>query len=209
MLGKDAFQEADIFGITMPVVKHSYLVKETERHPADRPRGLPHRHHRPPGPGADRHAEGRQFQGLSPATCDPEMDLPGLPPRTRSSMDADAIKAIAEALNRVAAAGASWPATARMISGAGDALRAARRDAAAPGDHHPARQGRLPGNAPAVARHARHARHRLRQQGDGRVRPDHVHRLALRRPHHRPGGQVLRATRCASTSTSTRPRWTR
>jgi acetolactate synthase-1/2/3 large subunit len=30
MLGKDAFQEADIFGITMPVVKHSYLVKSTE-----------------------------------------------------------------------------------------------------------------------------------------------------------------------------------
>ena len=29
MLGKDAFQEADIFGITMPVVKHSYLVKNT------------------------------------------------------------------------------------------------------------------------------------------------------------------------------------
>ncbi len=29
MLGNDAFQEADIFGITMPVVKHSYLVKET------------------------------------------------------------------------------------------------------------------------------------------------------------------------------------
>ncbi len=29
MLGKDAFQEADVFGITMPVVKHSYLVKNT------------------------------------------------------------------------------------------------------------------------------------------------------------------------------------
>src|ERR1041385_5703649 len=29
MLGKDAFQEADIFGVTMPVVKHSYLVKNT------------------------------------------------------------------------------------------------------------------------------------------------------------------------------------
>lgn len=29
MLGKDAFQEADIFGISMPVVKHSYLVKDT------------------------------------------------------------------------------------------------------------------------------------------------------------------------------------
>jgi len=29
MLGKDAFQETDTFGITMPVVKHSYLVKKT------------------------------------------------------------------------------------------------------------------------------------------------------------------------------------
>lgn len=29
MLGKDAFQEADIFGLTMPIVKHSYLVRET------------------------------------------------------------------------------------------------------------------------------------------------------------------------------------
>src|SRR5262245_1695405 len=27
MLGKDAFQEADVTGITYPVVKHSYLVK--------------------------------------------------------------------------------------------------------------------------------------------------------------------------------------
>lgn len=34
MLGKDAFQEADIFGITIPVVKHSYLVKDV----ADLPR---------------------------------------------------------------------------------------------------------------------------------------------------------------------------
>ena len=30
MLGNDAFQEADITGITMPVTKHSYLVKRTE-----------------------------------------------------------------------------------------------------------------------------------------------------------------------------------
>lgn len=34
MLGKDAFQEADIAGISMPIVKHSYLVKKT----ADIPR---------------------------------------------------------------------------------------------------------------------------------------------------------------------------
>ena len=30
MLGNDAFQEADITGITMPVTKHSYLVKKTD-----------------------------------------------------------------------------------------------------------------------------------------------------------------------------------
>ncbi|MET0779707.1 MAG: biosynthetic-type acetolactate synthase large subunit, partial [Candidatus Saccharimonadales bacterium] len=29
MLGMDAFQEADVFNITMPVVKHNYLVRET------------------------------------------------------------------------------------------------------------------------------------------------------------------------------------
>ncbi|WDE97933.1 biosynthetic-type acetolactate synthase large subunit [Lentisphaera profundi] len=30
MLGKDAFQEADVFGISLPVVKHSYLVRSHE-----------------------------------------------------------------------------------------------------------------------------------------------------------------------------------
>jgi acetolactate synthase-1/2/3 large subunit len=33
MLGRDAFQEADIFGVTMPIVKHSYLIKETSEIP--------------------------------------------------------------------------------------------------------------------------------------------------------------------------------
>ena len=30
MLGKDAFQEADVFGVSIPVVKHSYLVKDVD-----------------------------------------------------------------------------------------------------------------------------------------------------------------------------------
>ncbi|MCB9479267.1 MAG: biosynthetic-type acetolactate synthase large subunit [Deltaproteobacteria bacterium] len=30
MIGTDAFQEADIFGITMPIVKHSFLIKKVE-----------------------------------------------------------------------------------------------------------------------------------------------------------------------------------
>eukprot|EP01047_Picozoa_sp_COSAG01_P000388 COSAG01_NODE_7_length_54400_cov_1218.054935_12_plen_584_part_00 len=32
-LGKDAFQEADVFGITVPVVKHSYLVRDANHIP--------------------------------------------------------------------------------------------------------------------------------------------------------------------------------
>ncbi|MCZ7582936.1 MAG: biosynthetic-type acetolactate synthase large subunit [Deltaproteobacteria bacterium] len=32
-IGTDAFQEADIYGITMPIVKHSYLVKDVEEIP--------------------------------------------------------------------------------------------------------------------------------------------------------------------------------
>ena len=59
MLGKDAFQEADVTGITYAVVKHSYLLKDCRRHPSRDPRGVPHRDDRPPGPRADRPAEGR------------------------------------------------------------------------------------------------------------------------------------------------------
>ncbi len=33
LLGKDAFQEADVFDISMPVVKHSYLVKDANQIP--------------------------------------------------------------------------------------------------------------------------------------------------------------------------------
>ncbi len=33
-IGRDSFQEADIIGITMPIIKHSYMVKEIEQLPA-------------------------------------------------------------------------------------------------------------------------------------------------------------------------------
>ena len=33
VMGTDAFQEIDIFGITMPVVKHSYIVRDTDELP--------------------------------------------------------------------------------------------------------------------------------------------------------------------------------
>ena len=46
-IGTDAFQECDTIGITRSVTKHNELVTVGPGHPAGRPRGVPHRHHRP------------------------------------------------------------------------------------------------------------------------------------------------------------------
>lgn len=76
LLGKDAFQEADIFGISMPCVKHSYLVRETN----DIPRVMKEAFHISstgrPGPvliDLPKNITSAPFSG----SLDPEMDLPG------------------------------------------------------------------------------------------------------------------------------------
>ena len=58
-IGTDAFQEADIRGITMPITKHSFLVTKPDGHPARDRGGVPHRQHRTARPGAGRHRQGR------------------------------------------------------------------------------------------------------------------------------------------------------
>ena len=55
LLGTDGFQEADTIGITMPVVKHSFMIQQPAGDPQGDPRGLPHRAHRAPRPGARGH----------------------------------------------------------------------------------------------------------------------------------------------------------
>src|SRR5258708_39898863 len=77
MLGKDAFQEADISGITMPVVKHSYLVKSTN----DIPRIVKEAWHIAqtgrPGPVLIDLPKDITSAPFSGDTLDPEMDIPG------------------------------------------------------------------------------------------------------------------------------------
>jgi acetolactate synthase I/II/III large subunit len=98
MLGKDAFQEADIFGITMPVVKHSYLVKNSN----DIPRIVREAFHIAttgrPGPVLI-----DMPKNISSGACTvdlhQEMDLPGYHPYP-GKLDTDTIQKIAEALNR-------------------------------------------------------------------------------------------------------------
>ncbi len=46
-IGTDAFQEADIRGITMPITKHSFLVTKTEDIAERGGVGVPHRRYRP------------------------------------------------------------------------------------------------------------------------------------------------------------------
>ena len=45
LIGRDAFQEVDITGITLPVTKHNYLVQPHRGHRADDQGGVPPGHH--------------------------------------------------------------------------------------------------------------------------------------------------------------------
>ena len=95
MLGKDAFQEADIFGITVPVVKHNYLVKETN----DLVRVAREAYHiaTTGRPGAVLIDVPKDVSsGDFTATMDPELDLPGYDPYESLNIDPTGIeKAVA------------------------------------------------------------------------------------------------------------------
>lgn len=96
MLGKDAFQEADIFGLTMPVVKHSYLVKKTD----DIPRIAREAYYiattGKPGPVL---IDIPKDVSAGPCTVDlfQEMDLPGYHPYPET-LDKEKVLEIAEAI---------------------------------------------------------------------------------------------------------------
>ena len=76
-LGKDAFQEADVYGITAPIVKHSYLVKD----PNEIPRVVEESFHITstgrPGPVLIDLPKDVTSAPCSAALESPEMDLPG------------------------------------------------------------------------------------------------------------------------------------
>ncbi|MFT6180577.1 MAG: acetolactate synthase-1/2/3 large subunit [Akkermansiaceae bacterium] len=100
MLGKDAFQEADIFGITIPVVKHNYLIKETN----DIVRITKEAYHIAttgrPGPvliDVPKDVSSGEFT----ASMNPELDLPGYDPSESLNIDP---KGIAEAVALIKAA---------------------------------------------------------------------------------------------------------
>ena len=82
-MGTDAFQEADIIGITMPITKHSFLCKRAE----DIPAAIAAAHHIAstgrPGPVLVDITKDAQ-QGLAPFIWPPKLDLPGYRPVTKA-----------------------------------------------------------------------------------------------------------------------------
>ena len=96
-LGKDAFQEADVYGITMPVVKHSYLVKQAN----DIPRIIKEAIHiattgRPGAVLLDLPKNVMEKDDFT-ASLDQDMQLPGYSYPTKG--DSKLIKKLAMALN--------------------------------------------------------------------------------------------------------------
>ena len=121
MLGKDAFQEADIFGITIPVVKHNYLVKNSN----DLPRIAREAYHIAttgrPGPvliDIPKDISSGAFTG----EMNPPFQLPGYDPSSAFKIDSkkvkEAAKLIAQARRPVILAGQG-----AMISRADKELR--------------------------------------------------------------------------------------
>ena len=98
MLGKDAFQETDTFGITMPIVKHSYLLKKTN----DLPRIIKEAFHITQtgrrGPVVIDLPKDITAGPFTGKTLNPKMDIPGY--KISSSFKKADIKKFAEFFSR-------------------------------------------------------------------------------------------------------------
>ncbi len=97
VLGKDAFQETDILGVSLPIVKHSYLVKDTEIIPRVVKEAFHIALKGRPGPvliDLPKDVTAGKFQG----TKSDEMDLPGF--ETSFHLDMEAIRRAAETINQ-------------------------------------------------------------------------------------------------------------
>ncbi|GAA3870839.1 acetolactate synthase large subunit [Leifsonia kafniensis] len=83
LMGTDAFQEADIVGITMPITKHSFLVRRAE----DIPAAVASAYHIAstgrPGPVLVDITKDAQ-QNMAPFIWPPKLDLPGYRPITKA-----------------------------------------------------------------------------------------------------------------------------
>ncbi len=118
LLGKDAFQEADVTGITYPVVKHSYLVKDAEEIPRVMREAFHIARTGRPGPVLVDVAKDVS-QGPCAAAFTDDLDLPGYEVPVRG--DADAIAEAARLLGE-AKRPLLYVGQGAVLSGAGKAV---------------------------------------------------------------------------------------
>ncbi len=87
LLGKDAFQETDTFSVSMPVVKHNYLVKKSNEIPRIVKEAFYITQTGRPGPVLIDLPKDTTAGEFTASTLDPEMDIPGykLPARVKSA----------------------------------------------------------------------------------------------------------------------------
>ncbi|MEV7609224.1 acetolactate synthase large subunit [Microbacterium sp. NPDC089320] len=83
LMGTDAFQEADIVGITMPVTKHSFLVKDASEIPGAIAAAYEIASTGRPGPVLVDITKDAQ-QAMAPFVWPPKFDLPGYRPVTKA-----------------------------------------------------------------------------------------------------------------------------
>ena len=161
LIGTDAFQETDATGITMPIVKHSWLVQDVRELPQRDQVGVPRRAHRPPRSRAGRHREGR-------AGGRARLLLPrrGRPARLEAADEGARAPGArgGEGDRRVAAADRLRGRRRDQRRRLGRAARA-RRGGAPAGGGDADGQGLPARLAPAQLRHARHARLEVRATG--------------------------------------------
>ncbi|MFC4993587.1 biosynthetic-type acetolactate synthase large subunit [Rubritalea tangerina] len=103
MLGKDAFQEADIFGITIPVVKHNYLVKDTNALPRIAREAFHIATTGRPGPvliDIPKDVSSAPFTGKLKDKKNEEFDLPGYNPEVAFDIDTDAVAKAAKLIKK-------------------------------------------------------------------------------------------------------------
>ena len=164
MIGKGAFQETDIYGMTLPVVKHSYLITDINDIPRIVKEAFYIAQTGRPGPvliDLPKNVQQARTQPVFPK----EVHLRGYQPDRRASdLELNEIIGLIEKSDRpVLYCGGG------IITGnASEELRAVCRGDADSGDDDAHGLRRISGDAPAVVALAGHARRGLRQLGGER-----------------------------------------
>ena len=200
-IGKMAFQETDFFGMTLPVVKHSYLVLDVH----DLPRIFKEAFHIArsgrPGPvviDIPKDVQQARFQPVYPPTVEFRNPTVNSDYKAGDESLKEVIGLVAEAKRPAIYAGGGI-----ISSGAHAELRAFAIKANIPVATTLMGVGGLSGDPSPVDAVVWHARERLRKLGRGRMRPAARPGGPLRRPDNGRHAEVRRRGQRSSTWTST------